>query len=112
VTRLAPSYADVECRLLSGADPVLVDATHPAIARLDQAFLEVEGRRATLVRSGGSLPLVSVLGSRGAAVVLTGIGLPTDGPHAPNERLSIDQFRKGIRIFARFFSTFQKGVHT
>jgi acetylornithine deacetylase/succinyl-diaminopimelate desuccinylase-like protein len=36
-------------------------------------------------------------------VLLTGIGLPDDGLHAPNEKLTLDQLWKGIVLFGRFF---------
>jgi acetylornithine deacetylase/succinyl-diaminopimelate desuccinylase-like protein len=103
LARLAPPHATVKCRLLSGADPVLVDSAHPAFALLSRAFEAVDGRPATFVRSGGSLPIVAALGAGGAAVLLTGIGLPDDSPHGPNEKLSLGQLQKGIRVFARFF---------
>jgi acetylornithine deacetylase/succinyl-diaminopimelate desuccinylase-like protein len=101
---LAPPHAEVRCRLLAGADPVLVDTGHASFADLDRAFREVEGRPATFVRSGGSLPILAALGQRGAAVLLTGIGLTDDAAHAPDEKLGIDQLRNGIRVFARFFT--------
>ena len=42
------------------------------------------------------------LGAMGAAVVLTGIGLPDDGLHSPNEKLDLQQLWDGIGIFASF----------
>jgi acetylornithine deacetylase/succinyl-diaminopimelate desuccinylase-like protein len=39
----------------------------------------------------------------GAAVLLAGIGLPDDRLHAPNEKLGVEQFMKGVRVFGRFF---------
>jgi acetylornithine deacetylase/succinyl-diaminopimelate desuccinylase-like protein len=53
-------------------------------------------------RSGGSIPVVPALGRRGAPVSLAGIGLPDDRLHAPNEKISVEQFYKGVRVFGRF----------
>jgi amidohydrolase len=62
------------------------------------------------VRSGGSIPIVPELGLAGAPVILTGIGLPDDGLHSPNEKLDLAQLWSGIQIFGRFFELFaEKG---
>jgi acetylornithine deacetylase/succinyl-diaminopimelate desuccinylase-like protein len=103
VKQFAPSYADVSVRFIHGADPVLVDIDHPAFAVIDAAFAEVEGRGIVFTRSGGSIPIVPALAKKGAAALLAGIGLPDDRLHAPNEKLGVDQFFKGIRVFSRFF---------
>jgi hypothetical protein len=39
-------------------------------------------------------------------VLLTGIGLPDDGLHSPNEKLDLAQLWSGIEIFGRFFELF------
>ena len=110
VAALAPKWADVQVTLLHGGDPVLVNVDHPAFAVLDDAFEEVVGRRTVPVRSGGSIPIVPELGLAGAPVILTGIGLPDDGLHSPNEKLELAQLWSGIAIFGRFFELFaEKG---
>ena len=106
VEALAPKWAEVKVTLLHGGDPVLVDVGHPAFDVLDDAFEEVVGRRAVQVRSGGSIPIIPELGLAGAPVLLTGIGLPDDGLHSPNEKLDLEQLWSGIRIFGRFFELF------
>ena len=103
VRKLAPKYADVDVVLLHGGDPVQVDLNHPVFATLDEAFEEVVGRKAVTVRAGGSIPVIPLLGSEGAPVILTGIGLPDDGLHSPNEKLDLQQLWEGIRIFGRFY---------
>ena len=78
---------------------------------MNEAFESVVGRGAVTVRSGGSIPIVPELGLGGAPVVLTGIGLPDDGLHSPNEKLDLAQLWNGIRIFGRFFELFaEKGT--
>lgn len=103
VAKLAPSWATAEVKILHGADPVQVDVNHPAFTALDEAFEEVVGRRTVPIRSGGSIPVVQKLAQAGAPVLLTGIGLPDDGLHSPNEKLDLNQLWEGIRVFARFF---------
>ena len=109
VSRLAPRWADVEVRPVHGSDPVQVDVTHPAFGVLDAAFEEVVGRRTVSVRAGGSIPIVAKLGFSGAPVLLTGIGLPDDGLHSPNEKVDVQQVWDGIRVFGRFFEMMGEG---
>lgn len=103
VERYAPKWADVDVKIHHGGDPVQVDVEAPAFEVLDQAFEEVVGRKAVHARAGGSIPIVPELGLAGAPVILTGIGLPDDGLHSPNEKLELSQLWNGIRIFGRFF---------
>jgi acetylornithine deacetylase/succinyl-diaminopimelate desuccinylase-like protein len=111
VARLAPKWADVKVTLLHGGDPVQLDVNAPVFDLLNEAFESVVGRAAVPVRSGGSIPIVPELGLGGAPVVLTGIGLPDDGLHSPNEKLDLAQLWNGIQIFGRFFELFaEKGV--
>jgi len=111
VVALAPKWADVTVTLLHGGDPVQIDVNHPAFAILDEAFSAVTGREAVRIRSGGSIPIVPHLGASGAPVLLTGIGLPDDGLHSPNEKLDLAQLWSGIEIFGRFFELFaEKGA--
>jgi acetylornithine deacetylase/succinyl-diaminopimelate desuccinylase-like protein len=110
VARLAPKWADVKVTLLHGGDPVQVDVSAPVFDIINEAFEGVVGRGAVTVRSGGSIPIVSELVIAGAPVVVTGIGLPDDGLHSPNEKLDLAQLWNGIQIFGRFFELFaEKG---
>jgi acetylornithine deacetylase/succinyl-diaminopimelate desuccinylase-like protein len=110
VAAAAPAWADVAITQLHGGDPVQVDVDSPAFAVLDEAFEEVVGRKAVRVRAGGSIPIVPELGLAAAPVILTGIGLPDDGLHSPNEKLDLAQLWSGIEIFGRFFELFaEKG---
>jgi acetylornithine deacetylase/succinyl-diaminopimelate desuccinylase-like protein len=103
VARVAPEHVDWELRFLHGGDPVQIAVDHPAFAVLDAAFEEVVGRPTVAVRAGGSIPIVSELVKGGAPVLLTGIGLPDDGLHSPNEKVDLQQLWDGIRVFGRFF---------
>jgi acetylornithine deacetylase/succinyl-diaminopimelate desuccinylase-like protein len=103
VADLAPKWADVKVTAMHGGDPVQIPVDHPAFALLDEAFEEVVGRRTVSIRSGGSIPIIPELGLTGAPVILTGIGLPDDGLHSPNEKLDLAQLWSGIQVFGRFF---------
>lgn len=103
VKKLAPKYVDASVTFLHGADPAQMKVSHPVFRKLDQAFREVVGRGTVAVRAGGSIPIVPALASGGAPVVMTGIGLPDDRLHAPNEKLDLKQLYDGIRVFSRFY---------
>jgi acetylornithine deacetylase/succinyl-diaminopimelate desuccinylase-like protein len=110
VAQVAPKWAEVTVTSLHGGDPVQVDVDAPAFEVLDEAFESVVGRKTVQVRAGGSIPIVPELGRAGAPVMLTGIGLPDDGLHSPNEKLDLAQLWSGIEIFGRFFELFgEKG---
>ncbi|MGH2669505.1 MAG: M20/M25/M40 family metallo-hydrolase, partial [bacterium] len=108
VRRLAPKHASTTVRFLHGADPAQIEVSHPAFRLLDQAFQEVVGRGTVPARAGGSIPVVPALGASGAPVILTGIGLPDDRLHAPDEKLDLKQLWDGIRVFRRFYELLGK----
>ena len=103
VKRFAPKHVTASVRFLHGADPAQIKIDHPAFTLLQRAFKEVTGRGTVPARAGGSIPVVPALGSAGAPVILTGIGLPDDRLHAPNEKLDLKQLWDGIEVFSRFY---------
>ena len=103
VKKLAPRYVDATVTFLHGADPAQMKLSDPVFQKLDRAFKEVVGRAPVAARAGGSIPIVPALASAGAPVVMTGIGLPDDRLHAPNEKLDLKQLWDGIRVFRRFY---------
>jgi acetylornithine deacetylase/succinyl-diaminopimelate desuccinylase-like protein len=109
VKRAAPKYAEVSVRILSTADPFLTPLEAWPFGVLDTAFREVFRRAVAPIRSGGSIPIVPLLQQRRAPVLLTGIGLPDDGLHAPNEKLTLEQLWKGIALFGRFVELMAQG---
>jgi acetylornithine deacetylase/succinyl-diaminopimelate desuccinylase-like protein len=107
--RLAPKHVDVSVRFLHGADPAVIELEHPVFELLDRAFREVVGRGTVPARAGGSIPVVPALAAGRAPVVMTGIGLPDDRLHAPNEKLDLDQLWDGIAVFQRFYELLGAG---
>src|SRR5713226_7719194 len=101
--RFAPKYVTVSVRFLHGADPAQIKLNDPSFKLLDQAFKQVLGRGTVPARAGGSIPVVPALASGGAPVILTGIGLPDDRLHAPNEKLELKQLWDGIEVFRTFY---------
>ena len=103
VKRLAPKHVTAGVQFLHGADPAQIKVDNPAFKLLDEAFKRVTGRGTVPARAGGSIPVVPALASAGAPVILTGIGLPDDRLHAPNEKLDLKQLWDGIEVFRTFY---------
>jgi acetylornithine deacetylase/succinyl-diaminopimelate desuccinylase-like protein len=84
-------------KLLSSAPACMVDPGHPLIQKAAQAMKHVFGRDTVYVRCGGSIPIVGLFQqSLGIPSVLMGFGLPDDNIHAPNEKLSLANYSRGI----------------
>ncbi|WP_338204793.1 dipeptidase [Candidatus Nephthysia bennettiae] len=96
VEALATPGTRAEVTELNSALPVLIDATHPGIDAASKAFAAGYGKAPVLVREGASVPVTvdfqQVLGTN---LLVTGFGLPDDGLHSPNERMSLDQYHRG-----------------
>ena len=102
----APEGAEVEISMLSSAPPGLVAPDAPALQLALDAFEDVLGVRPLLVRSGGAIPLVSALASRGIATVLTGFSLNESNIHSPNERIPAEYLPLGVEAAAALFRRF------
>ena len=92
----APEGAEVEVELLASSEPGLIDPDAPAIQLGLDAFERSVGTRPLLIRSGGTLPIVPALSSKGIPTVVTGFALPDSNVHSPNERLLVDYVPLGV----------------
>jgi acetylornithine deacetylase/succinyl-diaminopimelate desuccinylase-like protein len=104
VLELASPGIELDVQLIHGDDPVVTQSESSFVQRARSALEETFGRPAVLARSGGSIPIVGVIKEKlGIDSILMGWGLPDDNLHAPNEKLSIDNFYKGIEATIRFW---------
>ena len=83
----APAGAELEIELWASGEPGLVPPDARAIQLGLDAFERAVGTRPALIRSGGTLPIVHDLATKGIPTVITGFGLPDSQIHSPNERL-------------------------
>ncbi|MGC1406464.1 MAG: dipeptidase, partial [Candidatus Dormiibacterota bacterium] len=98
IATLARGPAQVKVHAQSAASAALVSTTHPALQPVCQAVREAFGAEPYLIRDGGTVPAVSLLGERaGVTSVLLGFGCPDENKHGPNEWLSLTHYRKGLR---------------
>jgi acetylornithine deacetylase/succinyl-diaminopimelate desuccinylase-like protein len=102
----APPGAELEVELLSSSPPGVVSPDAPAVQVGLDAFERVLGVRPLLVRSGGTLPVVSALAAKGIATIITGFSLPNANIHSPNERLLVEYIPLGIAAARALFAAF------
>jgi acetylornithine deacetylase/succinyl-diaminopimelate desuccinylase-like protein len=91
-----PEGIEVEITPLGAVAPALTPADHPAVTALATAIERVWGRAPLFTREGGSGPEEALGRLLAAPVLYLGVGLPGDRFHAPNERMVMDQFWKGL----------------
>jgi acetylornithine deacetylase/succinyl-diaminopimelate desuccinylase-like protein len=101
-----PAGAELEVELLSSAPPAVVAPDAKAVQLGLDALERVLGVRPTLIRSGGTLPVVSALADKGVATILTGFSLPNANMHSPNERLLVEYVSLGIAAARALFQAF------
>jgi acetylornithine deacetylase/succinyl-diaminopimelate desuccinylase-like protein len=99
----APNTVKWEVIKMAGGAASITDRHMPAVSALSQALEDTWGKRPVFKREGGSVPVVSQMRKiLGIESVLTGFGLPDDNLHAPNEKVHIPTYYRGIEAFTRF----------
>lgn len=103
---LTPPTVTLAVKRLGLVQPAVIDYSAPAIRAAHHAYEEIYGRAPLYMRGGGSLPIVyDFQRLLGAPVVMVGMGLPDDNPHAPNEKLHLPNFYRGIETMIVYFSS-------
>jgi len=112
VKRIAPPALQVETRTLVTAKPVLVSRRHPAMRAAADAYRKGFGRKPVFLRTGGTIPAVSVFQDQLAApTVMMGFALPDDAIHAPNEKFRLANFFRGIETCIHFMAEVGKRLN-
>jgi len=102
--RLCPPSVSLSVTRMHGSRPWLMPTEHPAVQAAARALTRGFGRRPVFIREGGSIPIVTTLTERlGAPILLLGFGLPDENAHAPDERLDLDNFYRGILTIAHLY---------
>ena len=103
VQQACPRGVTAGIKLIHGAPPSLVNPDNRFIHAAADAMAEVFGSPTVYIRSGGSIPIVATFEqSLGIPSVMMGFGLPDDNLHAPNEKLHLPNFYRGIEAVARY----------
>jgi acetylornithine deacetylase/succinyl-diaminopimelate desuccinylase-like protein len=103
IQQIAPPTVHVTVHTLSHAHPSSLDRRAPAVEAAVEAYRLSFGAEPIFLRMGGSIPVMAdLMRILGAPVVMMGFGLPDDNLHAPNEKLSLACFYRGIHAAIHF----------
>jgi len=103
IAAVSPKGVTAEYKPIHSAPPSLVNPDNRFIQAAAEAMKQVFGKETVYIRSGGSIPIVAAFDkSLGIPSVMMGFGLPDDNLHAPNEKLHLPNFFRGIEAVARY----------
>ncbi len=87
-----------------GGPASISDRNNPGVLAMSKALESAWGVKPLFRREGGSIPVAAQMQSvLGMESVLTGFGLPDDNLHAPNEKLHLPTWYRGIDALIHFF---------
>jgi len=99
--KTVPRSVRISVRELHGGAAWVTSTDQPALRAAERALERAFGRKPVLVREGGSIPIVADLDRRlKVPIVLMGLGLNDDNLHAPDEKMELDNFYRGIAASA------------
>ncbi len=103
IAAACPKGVTAEYRAIHSARASLVNPDNRYIQAAAEAMKQVFGKETVYIRSGGSIPIVAAFDEfLGIPSVMMGFGLPDDNLHAPNEKLHLPNFFRGIEAVARY----------
>ncbi len=104
-----PTGYTVTLTNLHAGKGVSVNPDNPYIRAAAEAVEAAFGSLPVFMREGGSIPIAALFDEvLRVPIVLMGFGLPDDTIHAPNEKFSLSQFRKGMRTVADFLGRIRR----
>lgn len=101
---LVPEEVSYEVTPEGAVAPALTPVDSPAMGALVRAIQAVWGKAPLFTREGGSGPEESLSRVLDAPLLFLGVGLPGDRIHAPNERMVMEQFWRGLLSAAELLS--------
>ncbi|MFG2813705.1 dipeptidase [Streptomyces sp. NPDC048410] len=102
--RQAPAGIRLEIDFSPGTRPCLTPLDHPALQSVARAMGRAFDKPVRFTREGGSGPAADLQEVLGAPVLFLGISVPSDGWHAPNEKVELDLLFKGVETSAHLWS--------
>ncbi len=100
----APNDIRWELAVMAGGPASISDRNTIGVRAMGKALETVWGTRPYFRREGGSIPVVKDMQSLlGIESVVSGFGLPDDNVHAPNEKMHLPTWYRGIEAGIHFF---------
>jgi acetylornithine deacetylase/succinyl-diaminopimelate desuccinylase-like protein len=107
IAAVKPPGMYTKLSITGGSSPVIIPRRHPALAAAARAIYHAWGVPPVFTRSGGTIPLVAHLQRHfDVPIILMGFGLPDDDIHAPNEKISLPNFFRGIETVIRLLEEY------
>ena len=107
--KVAPKGVKVSVKYLHGGRPWRAELKGPLFDAAKRALATAFEKEPVVVGEGGSIPVVGDFEKiLGAPVLLVGFGLPGENAHAPDEWISEENFRIGMRAMAVFWDEYGK----
>jgi acetylornithine deacetylase/succinyl-diaminopimelate desuccinylase-like protein len=104
IASACPIGVTAEFRRMHATPPCLIDAGNLFVSKASEALEQVFGHPTAFIRCGGSIPIVNLLQQKlRIPSVLIGFGLPDDQIHAPNEKLLISNYLRGIDSMVQYY---------
>jgi len=102
--QIAPPTVRLEIKSGHGAEAYIVSPESPLARAALTALRDSFKQEPVLMREGGSIPIVNDFKKiLGAETLLLGLGLPDDNAHSPNEKFSLECYRRGMEMSARLW---------
>ncbi len=102
--KIAPKSVRVKVTPHHGGEPALTPIDSEEYRAASLAVEESFGKKPVPIRSGGSIPIVSMFEKvLGLKTILLGFGLDSDAIHSPNEHYGLFNFYKGIETIPLFY---------
>jgi acetylornithine deacetylase/succinyl-diaminopimelate desuccinylase-like protein len=107
VAKVAPKGVKVDVKHLHGGRPWRAELNGPIFDAARRALGAAFGKEPVITGEGGSIPVVGDFEKiLGAPVLLVGFGLPGENAHAPDEWMSDENFRLGMRAMATLWDEY------
>ena len=101
VAKVAPKGVKADVKALHGGRPWRAELNGPIYDAARRALMAAFSKEPVITGEGGSIPVVGDFERiLGAPVLLVGFGLPGENAHAPDEWMSDENFRLGMRAMA------------
>jgi len=105
--KVLPDSVTWELKELAHSLPGVAARDSAAVRTALNALETVWGKPPILGRTGGTIPIVAMIQDiLHSDSVLMGFGLPDDNLHAPNEKIHLPTFYRGVEAFIHFLTAY------
>ncbi|MFD7231751.1 dipeptidase [Streptomyces sp. NPDC059881] len=112
VATLIPTGIRHEITFGAATRPCLTPLDHPALQAVTRSMSRAfDGQKIRFTREGGSGPAADLQDVLDAPVLFLGISVPSDGWHAPNEKIELTLLLKGVETAAYLWGDLAGALH-